>query len=327
MTILTICAFASDEVPSSALEALAAARHLAEALGDQEVQALLTGSGVTEHGASLIKRGADEVLVVDDPRLESLDGELVLEVVERAVNEVSPDIAIFPHTDVSGGHVAPRLARRLETGIVTDCTGFEVKDGAIQWVRPVYGGKAMAVMTATGPVQLATMRSLAFEPLEADESREGDVRELVVDLEGVEMAVPIVDTIVEEEAFEGPSLDRADVIVSGGRGMGDEENFERVKELARALDAAVGGSRPAADSGWVPHSHLVGQTGKIVAPQLYIAIGISGAPQHMSGAGSAKTIVAINKDEDAPIFKAAHVGVVDEWENVLPPLIEELKQA
>jgi len=327
MTILTICAFASDEVPSSALEALAAARHLAEALGDQEVQALLTGSGVTEHGASLIKRGADEVLVVDDPRLESLDGELVLEVVERAVDEVSPDIAIFPHTDVSGGHVAPRLARRLETGIVTDCTGFEVKDGAIQWVRPVYGGKAMAVMTATGPVQLATMRSLAFEPLEADESREGDVRELVVDLEGVEMAVPIVDTIVEEEAFEGPSLDRADVIVSGGRGMGDEENFERVKELARALDAAVGGSRPAADSGWVPHSHLVGQTGKIVAPQLYIAIGISGAPQHMSGAGSAKTIVAINKDEDAPIFKAAHVGVVDEWENVLPPLIEELKQA
>jgi electron transfer flavoprotein alpha subunit len=309
------------------LEALAAAGRLAEALGDQEVQALLTGSGVTEHGASLIKRGADEVLVVDDPRLESLDGELVLEVVERAVDEVSPEIVIFPHTDVSGGHVAPRLARRLETGIVTDCTGFEVEDGAIQWVRPVYGGKAMAVMTATGPVQLATMRSLAFEPLEADELREGDVRELAVDLEGVEMAVPIVDTIVEEEAFEGPSLDRADVIVSGGRGMGDEENFERVKELARALDAAVGGSRPAADSGWVPHSHLVGQTGKIVAPQLYIAIGISGAPQHMSGAGSAKTIVAINKDEDAPIFKAAHVGVVDEWENVLPPLIEELTQA
>jgi len=121
-------------------------------------------------------------------------------------------------------------------------------------------------------------------------------------------------------------LDCADVIVSGGRGMGDEENFERVKELARALDAAVGGSRPAADSGWVPHSHLVGQTGKIVAPRLYTAVGISGAPQHMSGAGSAKTIVAINKDEDAPIFKAAHVGVVDKWENVLPSLIDELKQ-
>ncbi len=326
MSVLTICAVTNEAVPSSALEALAAARHLADALGGERVQALLTGSSVTEHGASLIERGADEVVVVDHARLETLDGELVLAVVEKAVEEVSPDIVIFPHTDLSGGHVAPRLARRLETGIVTDCTGFEVDDGAIQWVRPVYGGKAMAVMTAGGPIQLATMRSLAFEPMEADASREGDVRELTFDLDGVTVAVPIVDTIVQEEAFEGPSLDRADVIVSGGRGMGEEKNFEQVKELARALDAAVGGSRPAADSGWVPHSHLVGQTGKIVAPQLYIAIGISGAPQHMSGAGSAKTIVAINKDEDAPIFKAAHIGVVDEWENVLPPLIDELKQ-
>ena len=326
MSILTICAFTDDEVPSSALEALAAARHLAQAVGGEKVQALLTGSGVTEHAASLIERGADEVLVVDDSRLESLDGELILEVVEKAVGEVSPDTVIFPHTELSGGYVAPRLARRLETGIVTDCTGFEVEDGAIQWVRPVYGGKAMALMTITGPIQMATMRSLAFEPLEADGLRDGEVKELPFDLEDVAVEIPIVDTIVQEEAFEGPSLDRADIIVSGGRGMGDEENFERVKELARALDAAVGGSRPAADSGWVPHSHLVGQTGKIVAPQLYIAIGISGAPQHMSGAGSARTIVAINKDEDAPIFKAAHVGVVDEWENVLPPLIEELKQ-
>lgn len=139
--------------------------------------------------------------------------------------------------------------------------------------------------------------------------------------------MPIVDLIVQEEALGGPSLDRADIVVSGGRGMGDEEGFEYVKELAAVLNAAVGGSRPAADTGWVPHSRLVGQTGKIVAPSLYIAVAISGAPQHMAGAGSSKTILAINKDEDAAIFRQAHIGVVDEWENVLPALIDALKEA
>jgi electron transfer flavoprotein alpha subunit len=183
----------------------------------------------------------------------------------------------------------------------------------------------MAYMRASGPVQLATMRALAFEPLPADVSREGSVQDLDVDLEAISPQVSIVDLIVQEEALEGPSLDRADVVVSGGRGMGDEEGFQNLKDLARILNAAIGGSRPAADTGWVPHSHLVGQTGKIVAPSLYIAVGISGAPQHMSGAGSSKTIVAINKDEDAPIFRAAHIGVIDEWENVIPALIEELK--
>jgi electron transfer flavoprotein alpha subunit len=135
--------------------------------------------------------------------------------------------------------------------------------------------------------------------------------------------VPIVDQIVAEEEFEGLSLDQANVIVSGGRGMEAKDNFAVLRKLANVLGAAVGGSRPAADLGWVPHSHLVGQTGKIVAPNLYVAVAISGAPQHMAGAGSARTIVAINKDEDAPIFKVAHIGVVDEWQNVLPTMIEE----
>jgi electron transfer flavoprotein alpha subunit len=309
------------------LEALAAARHLSDQLGGRDVQALLLGWGIEGHASSLIERGADTVLLADDAGLEDHQAELVLGVLERAVEQLSPEVIIFPHSDLSGGHVAPRLARRLKTGIVTDCTGVEVEDGAIRWLRPVYGGKAMASMMAQGPLQLATMRSLAYEPLEPDASRHGVVEELSVDVDALSVHVPVVDRIVEEEEFAGRSVDRADIIVSGGRGMGDEEGFESIKRLAEALDAAVAGSRPAADSGWVPHSHLVGQTGKIVAPQLYIAIGISGAPQHMSGAGSAKTIVAINKDEDAPIFKAAHIGVVDEWENVVPTLIEQLKEA
>jgi len=326
MSILTFCAASSEALPDAPLEVLAAARHLSEELGGRDVHALLLGSGVEEHAARLIEQGADGVFVVDDPQLENLQAELVLAAVEEAVEQLSPAVIIFPHNDLSGGHVAPRLAGRLKTGIVTDCTSIQVDGDTIRWLRPVYGGKAMAYMVAEGPLQIGTMRALAYEPLEPDVSRDGTVETLDVDLGAASVDVPVVDQIVEEEEFAGRSIDRADIIVSGGRGMGDEEGFESIKRLAEVMDAAIGGSRPAADSGWVPHSHLVGQTGKIVAPQLYIAIGISGAPQHMSGAGSSKTIVAINKDEDAPIFKAAHIGVVDEWENVLPALIEELQE-
>lgn len=325
--ILAFCAATAEKLPSSAPEVLAAARKLSEEMGNSVVQALLVGPDVEKHGETLIRRGADEIFVVSDPRLEHHQGEVVLGAVEQAVDGLSPDVILFPHDDLSGGHVAPRLAYRLQTGIVTDCTGFDVQDGTIRWLRPVYGGKAMAYMIASGPVQLATVRALAFEPLPADSTRQGQVQALEVDLESITPQVPLVDQIVEEEEFAGLSLDQADVIVSGGRGMEDEENFAQLRKLADVLGAAVGGSRPAADLGWVPHSHLVGQTGKIVAPNLYIAVAISGAPQHMSGAGSSRTIVAINKDEDAPIFKMAHIGVVDEWQNVLPAMIEELRKA
>jgi electron transfer flavoprotein alpha subunit len=326
MSILTFCAVSGEELPSAPLEALAAARHLSDELGGGDVQTLLVGADVADHGTTLIQHGADQVFVVEDPKLELLEEELLLRVVEEAVDRLSPEVIIFPHDERSGGNVAPRLAYRLKTGIVTDCAGFDVEDGSVRWLRPVYGGKAMAYMRASGPVQLTTMRALSFEPLPVDTSREGSVQSLEVDLEAISPQVPIVDLIVHEEALEGPSLDRADIIVSGGRGMGDEEGFQYIKELAGVLDAAVGGSRPAADTGWVPHSRLVGQTGKIVAPSLYIAVGISGAPQHMSGAGSSKTIVAINKDDDAAIFRQAHIGVIDEWENVLPALIDALKE-
>lgn len=325
--ILAFCAAFEETLPQASLEAVAAANALGEELGEGTVKAVLLGPDVEAHGETLIHQGADEVFVVSDASFQNHEGDLVLGAMEQVAAQLSPDVMIFPHDSLSGGHLAPRLAHRLETGIITDCTGFEVKDDTIRWLRPVYGGKAMAYMVATGPVQMATVRSLAFEPLAPDPAREGVVQSLAIDVDAIDVEVPIVDQIVEEAEYEGLSLDKADIVVSGGRGMEDDENFELLRELANVLGAAVGGSRPAADLGWVPHSHLIGQTGKIVAPQLYIAVAISGAPQHMSGAGSAKTIVAINKDEDAPIFKAAHVGVVDEWENVLPSLIEAVKEA
>lgn len=326
--ILTFCVASAEEIPSSALEVLAAARSLGDRLGGAQVDTLLIGEDIDGHAETLIQHGADEVLVVSHSRLEHPEGDVALAILDQVREQRAPDVILLPHDELSGGHVAPRLAYRLRSGVVTDCTGFEVEDGTIRWLRPVYGGKAMAYMTVDGPVQIATTRALAFEPLPADAGRSGAVQSLTadVDVDAITPRVALVGQIVEEEEFEGLKLDQADIIISGGRGMEDQENFAILRELADAMGAAVGGSRPAADLGWVPHSHLVGQTGKIVAPNLYIAVAISGAPQHMSGAGSSKTIVAINKDEDAPIFKVAHIGVVDEWQNVIPPMIEEYKK-
>jgi electron transfer flavoprotein alpha subunit len=242
---------------------------------------------------------------------------------EQIVRQVAPSVVLFPN-DLLGGEIGPRLAYRLKVGIVTDCIGFEVKTDtgapASRWLRPTYGGKAMAYMTAQGALQIATIRSRAFELPQPDPARQGEVRAWVVDIGASPSSVTLLEKI--QQAEEGVSLDQAQIIVSGGRGMGGPEGFVVLEKLAKILGAAVAGSRPAADSGWVPHSRLVGQTGKIVAPRVYIAVGISGAPQHMAGAGSSKTIVAINKDEDAPIFKAAHIGVVGEWQQVIGAFTE-----
>lgn len=320
--ILTFCAVYSAEIPRQVAELLAAARALSAQRGAEDVQALLLGPEARSMGEELIRHGADQVLAVDLP---TIGPEIALAALEAAVRQLSPPVVLLPHDELGGGYVGPSLAYRLRTGIVTDCVGFAVQGDDIRWLRPVYGGKAMAYMRIRGPVQIATLRSRAFEPLPADPARQGEVLDFPINLEEIRPSVRVVER-VEEKAEEGIPLDRAEIVVSGGRGMGSLENFAILHELARVLGAAVGGSRPAADMGWIPHSHLVGQTGKIIAPNLYIAVGISGAAQHIAGAGSSKTIVAINKDPDAPIFKLAHIGVVEEWEKVIPHFIEACKE-
>jgi len=322
--ILTFCTASAEELPRGSLEVLAAGRQLGDKLGNGNVQAALLGPDVEAHGETLVHHGADEVFIASHPRLQYHEADVILGTLEMAVQQLSPDVILLPHDELGGGNVGPRLAYRLGTGIVTDCTDFEVEGDTIRWLRPVYGGKALAYMVASGPVQLATMRSRAFEPLPADSARQGQVQTLEIDVDSISSPVSLVERTQEE--MEGISLDQAQIIVSGGRGMEDKEGFSALGGLAEVLGAGVGGSRPAADLGWVSHSQLVGQTGKIVAPNLYIAVAISGAPQHMAGAGSSKTIVAINKDEDAPIFKVAHIGVIDEWQNIIPALTEACKE-
>ena len=321
--ILVFCTASAEELPRASLEALAAGRQLADKLENSTVQAALLGPDVQNHAETLVQCGADQVFVASHPRLEYYEADTVLGAFEAAIQQLSPDVVILPHDDLGGGNVGPRLAYRLGTGIVTDCTGFEIEDNKIRWLRPVYGGKAMAYMVASGPLQIATTRSRAFEPLPADAARQGQVQALDVDVDSIASPVSMVERTQEE--MEGISVDQAQIIVCGGRGMEDKENFAALEKLAGTLGAAIAGSRPAADLGWVTHSQLIGQTGKIVAPNLYIAVGVSGAPQHMAGAGASKTIVAINKDEDAPIFKLAHIGVVDEWQNIIEPFTAACK--
>jgi len=326
MTGVLVFSLASAEgLPRSGLELVAAAERLRDKLGDGTVQVVLLGPDAESYGETLIHHGADEVFVASSPELRSYKTELILAVLETATRRISPGVILFA-ADAVGGEIAPRLAYRLGAGLVTDCVGFEVdaESGHIRWLRPMYGGKAMAFIVARGPVQIATFRQRAFEPLPEDFSCRGKVQALEVELEPVTDRVSFVEEVREE--IEGISLDEAEIVISGGRGIGGPEGFSELETLAQILEGAVGSSRPPADSGWVPHARLIGQTGKILSPNLYIAIGISGAPQHMAGISSAKTIVAINKDEDAPIFKVAHLGVVGNWRQVVPALIRACRE-
>jgi electron transfer flavoprotein alpha subunit len=322
VNILTLCFAFGEELPRQALETISAARLVAGKMLDGRVQTLLIGPEADRFINSLIHYGIDELFVVANSHYQPQETAPILKVIEKFVRGRSPDVILLPHDNL-GSEIGARLAYRLKASISSDCTGFKVENGILHWQKPVYGGKALAYMVSGDGLRLATIRPRAFELLPPDEGRHSKLERIEVE---ADMPSPIVLVETIREEMEGVSLDQAQVVVSGGRGMGSAEGFVVLEELAKVLGAAVGGSRPAADLGWIPHSRLLGQTGKIAAPDLYLAVGISGAPQHMAGAGASKTIVAINKDADAPIFKIAHLGIVDEWQNVIPALTEACRE-
>ena len=240
------------------------------------------------------------------------------------IENENPRFLLFGHTDM-GADLGPRLAFRLNTAIATDCVELSVEPDTKQLLRtkPVYGGLAMAVYTSDGFPQMATVRPKSLTPAEKNDERKGEVIPLAVDFDISSSPVTILGKVTEE--VEGIKLEDAEVIVSGGRGIGDPEGFKQLEEAAKFLKGAVGASRVACDNGWVPTTLQVGITGKIVAPQIYLAVGISGASQHMSGCSRSKTIIAINKDPAAAIFKQAQFGVVGDWKVILPAFINKLK--
>jgi electron transfer flavoprotein alpha subunit len=318
--ILVLVEHNNGELISISKELLGAARKLADATGES-VTAAAFGSGASGAGQQAVAYGADTALVAEDAALDTYANDAWTAALSVASAEVDPSVVLLGQTN-TGRDLAPRFAIRAGTTAGMDCIDLEIKDGRLLMTRPCFGGNAHAQYTCKTDPQVATLRAKAFEPLEADASRSGEVKTL--NLDGVTSAARTVAR--NEVESEGVRLEDAKVVVSGGRGMGGAESFEDLRELAGILGGALGSSRAAVDAGWVPVASQVGLTGKVVTPDLYIAVGISGASQHLAGITGARNVVAINKDADADIFKVARYGAVADWQAFIPAFIEECRK-
>ena len=305
-------------------ELLGCGRKLASDLG-QELSCLLVGSDVSSLAQEAIAFGADKVYVVDDPLLKDYQTDSYVSVVEKAAKQAMPQILLIGHTSI-GRDLAPRLAFRLETTVSTDCVQLDIDPDSklLQQTKPVYGGNAQAIFTCQSYPQIATVRTKAMSPLERDDSRQGEVITIEAGLDPQVIRTKVLEKVVEE--VKGIKLEDAEVVVCGGRGIGDAEGFTQLEELAKILKGAVGATRPPCDNGWVPASYQIGLTGKIIAPNIYIAVALSGSSQHMAGCSGAKNIIAINKDPEANIFREAKFGVVGDWKELLPTFINKIKE-
>lgn len=300
-----------------AYEAVSEARRLADTLGER-VTAVVLGSGVDGIAGELGKYGADKILVGDDPALADYTTDAYTNVLFDFVKDNDPGILLLGASS-QGRDLSARLAARLEVGLAMDCIALRLDGEKLIATRPMYGGKILAEVVLEGIPQMSAIRPNVMEIVEA--ARSGDVEMVAINTGAVKTRV------VENKLGTASKVDltEADVIVSGGRGMGGPD-FSVLEELAEVLGGTVGASRSAVDEGWRPHSDQVGQTGKVVTPNLYIACGISGAIQHLAGMGSSKYIVAINKDPEAPIFKKADFGIVEDLFKAVPAIMDELKK-
>ncbi len=305
-------------------ELLGCGRQLADGLGEDLSVALL-GSGVKGLAEEAIAWGADKAYVVDDPLLQDYQAEAYLAAAQKVTEEISPKVILYGQTPV-GRDLAPRLAFRLGTAVSTDCVELAIDPDTklLLQTRSVYGGNARAVFTSDRMPQIVTVRSKSMSPLPKDDSRKGEVIEVAAGLDPSMIKAKFVQKVKEEVV--GVKLEDAPVVIGGGRGMGAPEGFQQLEALARLFKGAVGSTRPAVDNGWIPSTTQVGLTGKIVTPDLYIAVALSGSSQHMAGCSGSKTIVAINKDPEANIFREADYGIVGDWKQALPAFTQKLKE-
>jgi len=323
--ILVFGELADGKLASITTELLGCGRKLADEL-KEGLSCLLASDAVGELSQEAIAFGADKVYVVEHPLLKEYQADSYMQVAEKLVKEVSPWAILMGQTSM-GRDLAPRLAFRLGTSLTTDCLNLSIDPTAklLVQTKPVYGGNAQAVFISKLMPQMVTVRSKAMSPLESDGSRKGEVIPAKVDIDTSKVRTRILETVKEEAV--GIKLEDARVIVCGGRGVGGPEPFRTtLKELADLLHGAVGASRPPADNGWVPEALHIGLTGKIVAPDIYIAVAVSGASQHIAGCSGSKHIIAINKDPEANIFREAKFGVVGKYEEVVPAFTKKLKE-
>jgi electron transfer flavoprotein alpha subunit len=323
--VLVCGEIAGQKLAPITIELLGIGRKLANELGE-DLSVLLMGSKTSGLGQDAIAYGADKVYAVEDSLLDNYNSDAYTLVTANLCRKVLPSIMLLGHTDV-GCDLAPRLNGRLGGGLAMDCLALSI-DPATKFListRPVYGGNAHAAMvTKSARPQMATLRPKTVPPAERNDGRQGQVIIVEDKIDPSVLKVKVVERIKEE--VEGVKLEDAEVVVSGGRGIGSAQNFAMVRELARVLGGAVGATRPVCDEGWTPAALQVGQSGKVVSPKLYIAVGISGAMAHITGCLGSKYIVAINKDKDANIFNVAHFGIVADYKEVLPALTAKIKE-
>lgn len=304
-------------------ELLGEGRKLADKL-NVALSAVLLGENVEKTAKDLIAHGADNVYMIDSPSVKGYNDEVYADIFTQLVNKHSPEIVLFGATTY-GRSLAPRIAARVKTGLTADCTELEIdtQNRQLMQTRPAFGGNLMATIVCPNyRPQMSTVRPKVMKPMEPDYARVGEIIRPDVNI----ISSPKINvTQTVSNICEMVNLTEADVIVSAGRGIGDPKNIKLVEELAKILGGAVGASRAVVDAGWISYSHQVGQTGKTVGPKVYFACGISGAVQHLAGMSSADTIIAINKNPDAPIFKIATYGIVGDIAEVLPALITEFR--
>jgi len=323
--VWVFCEQKKGVVQSISFELLGEGRKLADKLG-VHLCAVLLGSGMEAVAAELGERGADKVYLVDHPALKSYQDDPYTEVLVRLAEEYKPEAILCGATTI-GRSLVSRVAIKIDAGLTADCTELDIdaKERLLLQTRPAFGGNIMAtIITPNHRPQMATVRHKVMKEAAIDKTRKAEVIKKSYPEEVFSSRTRLLDIV--EEIGETVNLSEADIIVSGGRGLGGKEGLALVSELAKVLGGAVGASRSAVDADWIPYSHQVGQTGKTVCPKLYIACGISGQIQHLIGMQSSKVIVAINKDPDAPIFKVATYGIVGDVFEILPALTREFRR-
>ncbi|MCA1031979.1 electron transfer flavoprotein subunit alpha/FixB family protein [Bacillus timonensis] len=316
--VLVLGEVRDNSLRNVSFEALAAGKTVAEG---GEVVAVLLGESVQSLAQEMVYHGADRVITVENEKLKTYTPDGYSQALLAVINEEQPEGLIFGHTAL-GKDLSPKIAAKLSSGLISDATQLESAGGNLVFTRPIYSGKAFEKKIITDGLIFATIRPNNIAPLAKDESRTGEVSSLTVDIKDLR-------TIVKEvvrKASEGVDLSEAKVVIAGGRGVKSTDGFEPLKELANVLGGAIGASRGACDADYCDYSLQIGQTGKVVTPDLYIACGISGAIQHLAGMSNSKVIVAINKDPEANIFKVADYGIVGDLFEVVPMLTEEFKK-
>lgn len=312
------------KIQNVAFELLGKARELADTLG-QKVVAVLPGYEVEGLAGQCIAAGADRVIVADAPELKDYTTEPYAQVMEQVIAERKPAIVLFGATTI-GRDLGPRLSARVETGLTADCTGLEIsEEGNLMMTRPAFGGNLMATIVCKDHrPQMSTVRPGVMRRSEPDASRTGEVEKLDIRFRPEKFRVRVVETVKENK--DKVDISEARILISGGRGVGSGDGFDRLRELADTLDAEVSSSRAMVDAGIIDHDRQVGQTGKTVRPDVYFAFGISGAIQHLAGMEESGLIIAVNKDKFAPIFSVADLGIVGDLHKIVPLLTRRLRK-